>query len=153
MIQPFYDFKSDRLARLHFANTPQNQLNLYFSYLDYHGRSDANGNPVNSEYKPFAYFSSYKAGNDYNRYMINGQILDCFPLKITPTQPLQPYIEAGTNPVIFINRNGYQIISAGADRKFGPGGAWSAATASQVYPQGSPGADDQANFHPRKLGD
>jgi prepilin-type N-terminal cleavage/methylation domain-containing protein len=136
VVQPFYEFKSNRLVRLH--------GNRFFSYLDNYGRGDGNGNLLNATppYKPFAYFSSSKAGNDYTRYG-DGPTSDCALLGVSP------YREPGTNPVIFHNREGFQIISAGPDRLFGPGGVWSPSTAGGI-PQA--GRDDQANFYDRRLG-
>jgi len=56
---------------------------------------------------PYAYFSSRK-GNDYNA-------ADCAALGIAP------YSDPSGR---FINPNGFQIISAGSDGLFGPGGGW-----------------------------
>jgi prepilin-type N-terminal cleavage/methylation domain-containing protein len=59
-----------------------------------------------------------------------------------------PYV-VGSN---FMNPNSFQIISAGKNQMFGVGGTWTAATASDTYPPGSGGVDDQANFYHRPLG-
>jgi hypothetical protein len=134
VIAPFYEFKPDRLVRIHGAG------NRFFSYLDYHGRSDGAGNPepAGPPYRALAYFSSHKAGNDYNtRYPGN----DCALLGVLP------YYQTGSAPPTYFNRNGFQIISAGSDGLFGAGGAWTPGSST------GNGADDQANFHQHKLGD
>jgi prepilin-type N-terminal cleavage/methylation domain-containing protein len=62
---------------------------------------------------------------------------------------VSPYFVLGTSPPQFLNRNSFQIISAGKNGVFGPGGAWNPATGSSP---GSPGADDQSNFSANVLG-
>ena len=93
-----------------------------------------------TEAQTYGYFSCYKTVNGYGRYGST----DC------PTLGggILPYGVTGA----FLNPSTHQIISAGRDKTFGPGGAWVAATASDFYPPGSPGADDQANFYNRTLG-
>jgi prepilin-type N-terminal cleavage/methylation domain-containing protein len=83
---------------------------------------------------PFAYFAS----------------VDGKPNNYTTTAfGAQSY--AGTSPYVgasgrFVNENGFQIISAGTDKTFGPGG-------TNVPATGSPGGeDDQANFSKTLLG-
>jgi len=80
---------------------------------------------------PYAFFSSYYKTNGYNRYGSS----DCaalglqpyFTPKHTPSQPDYYYPE------------GYQIISAGKDKLFGPGGLYP--------PYSGKGEDDMTNFH------
>jgi prepilin-type N-terminal cleavage/methylation domain-containing protein len=86
--------------------------------------------------KPFAYFSAGAAGNDYSP--------DC------PSLMVSPYVESSTAAgERYINPDGFQIISAGPDGVFGPGGtAWDPATG---YGSGA-GADDLANFSAGRLG-
>jgi hypothetical protein len=87
---------------------------------------------------PFLYFSS-RGNNDY-----------------TPadagTTGVSPYYGSliSGNPN-YINPKTYQIICAGADHTFGPGGAWDP---TKGYGNVAPpsGADDQANFSPYLLG-
>ncbi len=57
------------------------------------------------------------------------------------------YAVFGTNPVQFLNSNSFQIISAGKDGVFGPGGLWNPATGTTGI-----GADDQSNFSANALG-
>jgi prepilin-type N-terminal cleavage/methylation domain-containing protein len=59
-----------------------------------------------------------------------------------------PYYTSITNNVVqYVNPGTWQIISAGYDGKFGPGGLWN--PRAPVVPM--PGQDDQANFSPYKL--
>ena len=45
----------------------------------------------------------------------------------------------------FVNSDSVQIISSGADKTFGPGGAW--APGNGLYAEAAIGADDMANFY------
>jgi RNA polymerase sigma factor (sigma-70 family) len=86
---------------------------------------------------PYAYFSSYKSTNGYNRYGSS----DCENLGVSPYQE---------SSEVFINPNGFQILSAGANGVFGPGGtSWDR---NVGYPSGEPGADDFSNFSASRLG-
>jgi hypothetical protein len=62
---------------------------------------------------------------------------------------VKPYRDT---PSTYYKPDSFQIICAGDDGVFGPGGLWTPASASTVYPPGSPGCDDQSNFHTRLLG-
>jgi len=86
----------------------------------------------------YAYFSGY--GNEtYNRYPTN----DCGSLGVSPYQA--SFTLAKTT---YQNPKSFQIISAGQDGAFGPGGTvWGPSN-----PASGPGADDMSNFHERKLG-
>jgi prepilin-type N-terminal cleavage/methylation domain-containing protein len=167
---PFYDFKSSRLTQIpHNAsgNAP------FFSYVD--GFALKNPPPynipgVNEFYPdgmPYLYFSSYKTANGYNRYFAqlgNSDFnlkdpRDTQPLVATfPPIPVFPYAEASSPSTRFLRPDTYQIISAGANGRFGlgtnplTGPLWSPGTAQSVYPQGSDGADDMSNFSDRPLG-
>jgi prepilin-type N-terminal cleavage/methylation domain-containing protein len=81
--------------------------------------------------QPWAYFSATKAGNDYTP--------DC------PSLGVAPYFAPGHR---FLNPNGCQIISAGPDHRFGPGGLWNPASGG-TDPNG---ADDISNFSRGALG-
>jgi prepilin-type N-terminal cleavage/methylation domain-containing protein len=124
---PFFDFKSNRLLL---------GGNGFLSYIDGYNKS-----------VPFAYFSSYKVNNGYNRYVQFGGATDCPNLGVVPYQTST----TATGLPIYVNGNGgFQIISAGANGVFGPGGtAWSPTSG---YPPGSPGADDLSNFSSAVLG-
>jgi prepilin-type N-terminal cleavage/methylation domain-containing protein len=112
--------------------------------------------------QPYLYFSSRKAGNDYNLPAGNPPV---FP------RPFVTYVEyanasAATakwpvQSVRFANPSGFQIISAGKDGTFGSQHGWDAwpGAAIKVLPAsmstGSTsidGYDDVANFHPTLLG-
>jgi prepilin-type N-terminal cleavage/methylation domain-containing protein len=146
-ITPFYEFKS---TRLRFAKrTADNKavIPMFFSYYDGYNLM------------PYAYFSSYKSANGYNRYY-SGQspISDCNFLRRNAAndkeqaQTVWPYVEAANPTVRFQKPDSYQIISAGADGVFGQGTDprnpvlfWP----SGLLPQQA--KDDQANFAPRIL--
>jgi hypothetical protein len=122
---PFFpDFMSYRLRDLHGRG--------FYSYLDDYGK------------QPYAYFSAYGKANGYNRYGST----DCLSLRVWP------YAEALQPQPRFINPKGFQILSAGADRQFGPGTdspahVWSRTTADSI-PEA--GRDDLANFSHVHLG-
>jgi prepilin-type N-terminal cleavage/methylation domain-containing protein len=79
----------------------------------------------------YVYLSSGRAGNDYSA---------------DSRQGVQPYL-MGTGR--FMNPTGYQILCAGRDGKFGPGGAsWSVTSG---YGTGNDGSDDLANFSSAEL--
>jgi len=88
----------------------------FFFYLDAWGS------------QPYLYYTS-KVGNDYTN--------DCS----TSFPGVSPYQDPASGR--FINANGYQIISAGKDGKFGPGGkTWNPASGTTD----ANGKDDQTNF-------
>jgi type II secretory pathway pseudopilin PulG len=90
---------------------------------------------------PYAYYSSYKTLNGYNRYGSN----DCPSLA-----GLQgPYVSStsGATGTQYYKGNTYQIISAGLNKTFGPGGLWTAQN-----PTNKAGEDDFSNFNGLRLG-
>jgi NADH-quinone oxidoreductase subunit M len=110
---PFFTFRPDRLQ----------SINGFSAYRDRYGT-------------PYAYFSSYKVDNGYNRYGTS----DCASLNVSPYQIL------GT-PARYYNPRSFQIISAGKSQAFGSGGLWGPNVA--VDPRG---IDDLSNFSDRLLG-
>jgi prepilin-type N-terminal cleavage/methylation domain-containing protein len=118
---PFFDFKLNRLVDPGRATSPG-----YRVYIDAYGRS------------PYVYFSSYKVRNGYTRYAGLGS--DCSLV------PQGPYNDGAGN---YYNPDTFQIISAGRDTVFGPGGPWTPATAPAIAPAGK---DDMANFYDKFLG-
>ena len=90
---------------------------------------------------PYAYFVSGPGGNyatvnqtpGFGITYTNGYI----PSSIAPLK--EP--TAGK----FVNSDSVQIISAGANKAFGPGGPWS--PTNGAYSAGAPGSDDMANFN------
>jgi len=120
---------------------------------------------------PYAYLTSIN-GNDYNANPYC-PLNPANPLLPNPSPTGQCDIAGGiytnfANPALamtiqpttlmpFVNVTGQyvnfatcQIISAGADSTFGPGGTWKPGTAP--YVNGLPGADDYANFWATGLG-
>lgn len=159
---PYFEFRSDRLVA---------QTNGYFSYADaYRSPTPSGGLAV------YAYFSSGKTRNNYNRY-VNAvfKASDCSTLPSwTPGASalgtgVYPYQQAAGN---FHNPNSYQIIAPGKDGIFGVGSPVAAAQAnmsgyfwvsdseSQYGPRGVPnntsglgdGRDDATNFNFSVLG-
>lgn len=75
---------------------------------------------------PYIYFRSVN-GNDYGGTFAAGGV--------------SPYSQGGRA----VNQNSVQIISAGANKVFGPGGAWS--PGGTGYSEAEAGFDDMANFN------
>lgn len=110
---PMYDFKAARLYQR--GGSP------FFSYLDAYA-DDANTG------KPYIYFSSGLAENAYNpNYSQLG---------------VKPYIRTTTPYIQFFSPKTFQLISAGEDLQFGPGGTYD--PANPVVPQQA--MDDVASF-------
>jgi general secretion pathway protein G len=157
----FYDFQPGRLTSIHGNN--------FFSYLNAYGSP-----PVGKEY---AYFSTSKRGqNQYNSSWVTGtgatsrgtglgvmfvdaayRNSDCnftaTSLKVNPYASV--WVTTGSGAVTFINPDSFQLISAGADGKFGPGTSSAATIWTPSNPMASvngPGADDTSNFSDRVLG-
>jgi prepilin-type N-terminal cleavage/methylation domain-containing protein len=164
-IGPFYDgFQAARLLLVH------GNGNYFYSYADIYGTV------------PYAYFSSYKAQNGYNRYVptLGLAWTDCPSLNVTPyAEFLDPQGSANSVSAAdrYANPTSFQIICAGADGKFGRGSlralsagdpgspTWSGQTAggtpaTWAVSAGKPtpqalrfaGNDDMTNFHPAPLG-
>jgi prepilin-type N-terminal cleavage/methylation domain-containing protein len=149
---PFYEFPSSRLVVVQLnknsivintQNPPITRSTKHYSYLDTYGSSDGFGNLLSGQ--PYAFFSAYKTRNGYNRYGVS----ECPTLGLSSG----PYFEVSGTPQKFLKPSTYQIISAGSDGQFGPGGGpWTSATASSCYPSGTAGYDDQTNFTGGTLG-
>jgi prepilin-type N-terminal cleavage/methylation domain-containing protein len=152
---PLYEFDSGRLVRGYNPNTP-----LFFSYLDTYGNSkDGQGGWAPGLGQPYLYFSSYRVRNGYNNTDYFPPDCQGFDPIAGVLKPVYPYAQ-GVNQ--YLNPSGFQIISAGADKLFGPGTAnpsstsggpfWSPATAGGSGASGVNGADDQSNFYDSLLG-
>jgi general secretion pathway protein G len=121
---PYFEFHTGRLRDVHGRG--------FLSYLDPWGE------------RPYAFFSSYGIKGGYNRY--GGT--DC------PTLGVWPYAKAlGITPR-FLNPSGVQILSAGPDRRFGPGTddeshVWSPTIGRRMPPVGQV---DLSNFCEGPLG-
>jgi prepilin-type N-terminal cleavage/methylation domain-containing protein len=106
--------------------------------------------------QPYLYFSSKKAGNDYTYSTTN------LPFTTLPFFEFVEYQNAnkGIVSVRFKNANAFQILCAGRDTTFGPGGEnWPGATIKYDSPgmtsQGATdqnGYDDMSNFHGTLIG-
>jgi prepilin-type N-terminal cleavage/methylation domain-containing protein len=112
---------TDRIRGINFVASRLDYTRGYPVYLDAWGT-------------PFAYLASYDRENSYNRYGSP----DC------PTLGVSPYLQSGTK---FWNPKSFQIISAGPNKVFGPGGLWGQGS---LPPRA--GEDDFSNFHNSKLG-
>jgi prepilin-type N-terminal cleavage/methylation domain-containing protein len=108
--------------------------------------------------KPYAYFSCGGRGaNGYCPYAGNAVLgaSDCPSLigvSATGTSAaLLPYNQpiAAGQPTVFYNPDTFQIISAGKNQVFGPGGSWTGASSTAI---GAAGIDDLTNFASSKLG-
>src|SRR5262249_26588477 len=124
---PFFEFQLTRLNQ---------QGGGFYQYLDPHMRNE-------QPPSPYYYFSSYGAGNDYHGEDRTGiaELLGRVPC---------PYRGGQTGR--YLNEQGFQILSAGRDCRFGlaPDGKWDPA---KGYGPGVPGSDDQANFSQSRLGE
>ena len=121
---PFYpNFKSNRLVPALYLD-PIKKKYVATGFYQY---QDPFESGPNAPGQPYAFFSSYgggATGNDYNTNNINAKTAslgDCYtlPAGSTVAKGLLPYFDTNQK---FYNPNGYQIISAGPDLAFGPGG-------------------------------
>jgi hypothetical protein len=126
---PMFEFDSARLVR---SNNNPKSGGRFLTYLDtYSKRASTDFTLSSATGQPYAYFSS---GPNFNGY--NPQ--DCALLGLKG-----PYMQPGSPPVYW-KPDSFQIISAGADHVFFPGGvAWG--VGNRVN------ADDQTNFAPSPL--
>jgi prepilin-type N-terminal cleavage/methylation domain-containing protein len=119
----FFAFESARCVNLH----PDN---IFPSYLDAHAVDNDN---VTKKKRPFLYFSAGKRPDGY----VNSNALFA----------VAPYFQSAGPPIKFHNSTSYQLISAGPDGEFGPGGLWTPGGATHALAQ-----DNISNFHDAKLG-
>jgi hypothetical protein len=117
---PFFEFPSSQL----FLRSNAGGQAGFYSFGDQYKKSPQN---------PYAYFSNYGTREGYNRYGTTLALSDCTSLG------LQPYFKGSATQPLYENPSGFQIICAGADGKFGPGGFWTGTAPAT-------GADDQSNF-------
>jgi type II secretory pathway pseudopilin PulG len=163
-MEPFYEFKSGRLiiARSMPGRDGMPTLGPFFTYLDPYGQSDGQGHWQSGS--PFAYFSAYGKRNGYNLFQRlkqnTSQGSDCGSIDLKDGHGVWPYAEAidSNGAIRYVNPSSFQIISAGADTKFGIGTdlspkvtnpyLWNANTASSIS---ADGRDDRSNFALRTL--
>jgi hypothetical protein len=131
-----YDFST---ARLKIVGPNQFRSQYFLSYIDQYGLA------------PYAYFSSW-GGQGYNRYLPYFNNLgvapaqsDCITLVVTPYSEMANGVPTGK----YMNKDNFQIISAGYDGVFGPGGPFDPSVGIGLV---GPGVDDMTNFHPTVLG-
>ncbi len=127
---PYFQFQANRLT----PYTSPGSTGAFPVFIDGYGT-----NAVGP--KPYLFFSGYGAEGSglYNKYGSS----DCASFGV------QPYFSGVVAPTPFLNPGTWQIISAGANGTFGPGGLWNPATGLGPNTVGS---DDQSNFSPRTLG-
>ncbi len=87
--------------------------------------------------QPYIYFGSQNASMGSNGY-------DSGPNGLG----VKPYMSKAS-PKAFHMPDSFQIICAGPDGQFGPGGLWTSIAASSTPPAGQ---DDYSNFHDKKMG-
>lgn len=137
-IRPFYEFKSNRMIRIGGGQ--------YCSYADpfYQNLTQP---PGPRTWQPYLYFATCK-GNDYTTAWAGNSC----PGGIGP---VAPYQDAANH---FLNPDSFQIISAGPDLTFGPGGMqWTPGKGSYGPPAkisigNGNGYDDRSNFYDVRLG-
>jgi hypothetical protein len=136
-IGPFFDFKSSRLTTAYSGGSN------FFSYLDPFPKAKpiiVSGNRVDVPAKPYAYFSHYKSVNGYPRYTGSDNAL----------LGVSPYAQSLTPAPRYYKPDSFQIITAGPDALFGPGGVWTPGNTAALGPNGE-GRDDMSNFVPGRL--
>jgi prepilin-type N-terminal cleavage/methylation domain-containing protein len=144
-VGPFFEgFTADRLVCIPHAGSAQAQ-NAFPSFLDAYA--------IPSQRNVYAFFSSGRSSNNYSA--------DCPSLmSCISGQAVMPYYQLTSGQKRYYNPNTYQIISAGKDFAFGPGGQWPPPAATAAYyaaPTGATaqtgnGFDDLSNFSSDTLG-
>lgn len=125
---PRYPFR----ARLS-SDEPRNGLILDINGSKNYSTSGGFARLVDAWGNPFAYYTSF-----------NGQTNKYYG-GFNPGGPVNgPFYTTSNGKTQYENADGFQLISAGRDEKFGPGGLWQ--NISGV------GEDDLANFSPNALG-
>ena len=109
--------------------------------------------------QPYAYLSSRKSGNDYfiqyrpGSYRLRADRAPAAgPGDCPSLYDVGLTLGAFNDGTQFLKPRGFQIVSAGPDGAFGPGGTWNP---SRGYPRGGAtqaGQDDLANFSAAQLG-
>jgi prepilin-type N-terminal cleavage/methylation domain-containing protein len=125
---PFFTFQGGNRLFLRGTDVAGNGNSAFPSYTDAYDLG-----------QPYVYFSSYNKDNGYNRYANLGS--DCASLGIAP------YFQSAGPPVIYYNRATFQIVSAGADAQFGPGGFRDPGGASVAGDTNGASNDNLANFN------
>ena len=129
------------LDRKQYIDIPANRLYLREANNPFPSYQDAwpSQGPARPA-SPYVYFSAGKLPNGYDPTQAI-----TFTVKGV-NYPLAPYVQAAGPPTVYYNSKTYQIISAGPDGKFGPGGPLPWPSSSGV------GIDDFSNFSGAQLG-
>ncbi len=127
---PFYTFPTSRLVQV-------NPTSRFYAYKDAYG------------VLPYILFSSTHNYGSRNTPIYTGglPVAGYAPGGPFTVRPFEQTYPSTTHR--FLNPDSFQIVSGGADKKFGPGGTWSANN-SKAY--SGVGADDVANFSENLLG-
>ena len=133
-VGPFFEFPLDRLLPFPHPSTGQSAAvsTMFPSFWDRYSV------PSISKGRPYAFFCSGRSAGGYGAHC--------------PSLGVIPYVQSNGR---FFNNNTCQIISAGKDMNFGPGGAWppSAANGGNIPAYtGGAGVDDLSNFSGDMLG-
>jgi prepilin-type N-terminal cleavage/methylation domain-containing protein len=142
-VGPFFEFPQNRLLAIAHPGTGQ-AANSFLSFMDGYG------NTATMKGNVYAFFSSGRSAGGYGT-MSGGS--DC------PTLTVLPYIQPNNR---YYKHNSFQIISAGKNLAFGPGGAWPPGNPPAAYLPGptnfpangaaGSGVDDYSNFSGDMLG-
>jgi len=114
------------------------------TFMDFPVARVVNGAYLDPWKTPYAYFGS-GTGGIYPTFQINPTNSPYYTAANfipAPMPGIAPFF-SGAKPV---NPNGVQIISAGENMTFGPGGAWTPGAGAYSNAQ-APGGDDMANFN------
>jgi len=130
---PFFEFPTARLGICPGNAAGANGLYLsFFNSYTQNSPPQFTGNPGD---KPYAYFSNYGQRNGFN-----DPVNKKFPNADCASLGVNPYYQGGVKGPQYLGGNTHQIISAGMDRKFGPGGLWDKTKTPPLA------LDDQTNF-------
>jgi prepilin-type N-terminal cleavage/methylation domain-containing protein len=143
-VGPFFEFAGNRLVLFNGGTNGGTSIagyngNAFLSYVDPFGNTSSGAAAPGAKIQPYAYFSSYKTLNGYNRY--TGDNGDNSSLGVAA------YFTSTSPTTQFVKPSRFQILCAGVDGNYGSGGSWS--------PDGSGmsgyGLDDLSNFTPGRI--
>jgi prepilin-type N-terminal cleavage/methylation domain-containing protein len=140
-VGPFFEFPLNRLAAYNRSSQPPTVSAMFPSFYDSYANidkvtaSNLKGLIPTTDGLPYAFFCSGRSAGGYGPHC--------------PSLNVLPYMQ--TN-VRFYNNNSFQIISAGKNLAFGPGGAWPPGNPASAYNPGGSGVDDLSNFWGDLLG-
>jgi type II secretory pathway pseudopilin PulG len=145
---PYFEFTNSHLTQVTWNTGSLFPKPLSGSAATFLSYNDPIGNPRNGGAHPYAFFSSYKSANGYNRTATTnsgyGTGYDNATLGISNGAY---YINGTSSPFQYLKPDTYQIICSGFDGQFGAGGAW----ALNGSLSAGVGADDLCNFTSGKM--